>query len=249
MKKSFLYLFILSLLFTACTNPYNKKEKDAGFIEVSGSAEMEIEPDQIHLSVTVGNYSQKQANGTSREILSLESADKKFMDILSAVGIEKDKIVLKNALTNNYWTYYLRYRRYMENVRLEKEYEIVLNDVAKLNDLLSKLPGPEQGIVSVNLSELKNSKIEEYRKEVKMMAMKAAKEKASYLLESIGNKAGKPIYVREVEDNKADVYMNEAYSNKMMVRQESAMMQDEQEQIGLKKIKLKYEIEAKFEIQ
>lgn len=249
MKKILFVTLAISICFIACNNPYTE-EGEKPFIDVIGSAEMEIEPDEIHLSVTVGNFSEVNRNGTGREILSLDQADKKFMDILSNLGIKKDQIVLNDASTTNYWTYYLRYGRYMENVRLEKSYEIVLNNYTQLDSLLKILPGPKDGIVSVNISELNNNNISEYRKQVKAMALKAAKEKADYLLQAIGSKSGKPIYVKEIEDELTDINLNQMYSNKQMVlRQEAAFDMAESSQPQMKKIKLKYNIQAKFEIK
>jgi len=246
MKKLLILSFSLCLFFTAC-NRYSKGSGEVSYIEVTGSAEMEVEPDEIRLSIVVGNYSEKLRAGTSKEILSLDAADRKFMDILSNVGIDKAQITLKDAATTNYWSYYLRYGRYMENVRLEKRYEIILDDVSKLNSLLSQLPGPQDGIVSVSISELKNKNMEEHCKQTKIMAMKAAKEKAKYLLESVGSKSGKPIYVREIEDNYSDINVNMAHSNLLMMQKQDYESAKEDEP-QMKKIKLRYEIEAKFEI-
>lgn len=247
MKKLLIFSFICCFILSSC-NRYPKDGQHESYIEVIGSAELEVEPDEIHLAVVIGNYSEKYRTGASKELLSLDAADKKFMDILANVGIDKSQIVLKDASTQNYWSYYIRYGRYMENVRLEKQYEIILNEVSQLNNLLKELPGPQDGIVSVNVTELKNKNIAEHRKEAKIMAMKAAKEKASYLLESIGSKTGKPIYVKEVVDDNNDVKLYRARTSNMLMKQESAFIEDSSEEPQMKKIKLRYEIEAKFEI-
>lgn len=55
--------------------------------------------------------------------------------------------------------------------------------------------------MDVNLSELKNKNIREYRKQTKIEAIKAAKEKAVYLLESVGNTTGQLIQVVELDDD------------------------------------------------
>lgn len=247
MKKILFFLVISSFMFASC-NRYSKDEHPEAYIDVMGSAEMEVDPDEIHLSVVVGNVSEKSQSGSVRELLSLDAADKKLMETLAKVGINKEQVILNDAVTANYW--YLRYGRYVDNVRLEKRYNIILDGVTQLNNLLSELPGPKDGIVSVNITELKNKNIQEHRKETKKMAMKAAKDKASYLLESVGAKAGKPIYVKEVLDNGYDVQALGALSNVVMQeaerKSESMLMSGGDTQ--MRKIKLRYEIEAKFEI-
>lgn len=247
MKKLLFFLILSSFIFASC-NRYPKDGLSETYIDVMGSAEMEVEPDEIHLAVVVGNLSEKNQSGSVKELLSLDAADKNLMDVLDKVGIKKEQVILNDAVTTNYW--YLRYGRYVDNTRLEKRYNIILDGVTQLNTLLAELPGPRNGIVSVNIVELKNKKIEEYRKETKMMAMKAAKDKASYLLESVGSKAGKPIYVKEIQDGGYDVQAYGALSNVVMQeaerKSESVIMRGGDTQ--MRKIKLRYEIEAKFEI-
>lgn len=246
MKKLLFFLVIGSLIFTSC-NRYSKEGQSEAYVEVTGSAEMEIEPDEIHLSVAVGNVSEKTQSGTTKELLTLDAADKNLMEVLAKVGVNKEQVILNDAVTTNYW--YLRYGRYVDNVRLEKRYNIILDGITQLNNLLSELPGPKEGIINVDITELKNKNIEEYRKETKKMAMKAAKEKASYLLESVGSKVGKPIYVREVQDNGYDTHAYRALSSNIVVQEKQEY---EPTRINgdtqMRKIKLRHEIEAKFEI-
>ena len=52
----------------------------------------------------------------------------------------------------------------------------------------------------------------DYRKEVKIQAIKAAKEKANYLLNAIGNKAGKPLEIIEISDNDSDEVVSMGYN-------------------------------------
>lgn len=246
MKKLLFFLLIGGFILTSC-NKYPRDGQPETYIEVVGSAEMEVEPDEIHLTVVIGNVSEKYQSGTVKELLSLDAADENLMDVLAKVGIKKEQVFLNDAVTTNYW--YLRYGRFVDNMRLEKRYNVVLDGVAQLNSLLAELPGPKEGIVSVDVTELKNKNIEEHRKETKKMAMKAAKDKASYLLESIGAKVGKPVYIKEGYDNDSDIQGGKALSN--MIIQESKMEYSSEMMNGtpqMKKIKLRYEIEAKFEI-
>ena len=51
-----------------------------------------------------------------------------------------------------------------------------------------------------NISKTDHSKIIQLRKDTRIKAIKAAKEKAEYLLEAIGEKPGKPLIVRETSN-------------------------------------------------
>jgi uncharacterized protein YggE len=52
-------------------------------------------------------------------------------------------------------------------------------------------------IVEAGISRVNHSQLTEFKKELEIMAIKAAKEKASYLLNAIGENLGKPIYISE----------------------------------------------------
>lgn len=215
-------------------------EPQTPHIEVIGSAEMEVEPDEIRVSVTVGNYTEKNI-----QKISLEAADKKFLDILSSLGIKKEQIILKDAATNSYWSY--SGNRSYENVRLQKRYEIILKSSAEVVNLLNKLPSPKEGIANVNISELKNKDIEQYRQQVKKNALRAAKDKARYLLQSVGDNVGKTIYVQELDEDgwNAPLMRQAMYSNMKMEAADSGIGADD---IQMQKIKLKYRIKARFAI-
>ena len=78
--------------------------------------------------------------------------------------------------------------------------------------------------------------------------MKAAREKASYLLEAIGEKVGKPLYIQERE-----IYLPDA--NQIRIRgvsnlkiSEPAVDEEILPEISFQKIKLKYKVFARFAI-
>jgi uncharacterized protein YggE len=58
----------------------------------------------------------------------------------------------------------------------------------------------ELGISNVFIERLEHSNIEQYRKEVKASAVKAAKEKAEILAIALNQKIGKAIYVQEADN-------------------------------------------------
>jgi uncharacterized protein YggE len=98
-----------------------------------------------------------------------------------------------------------------------------------------------------DITRVAHSEIEKYRKEVKIMAVKAAKEKAGYLLEAIGETVGKPLMIQERESYDDFQPMPRlAMAAKMEV---SDMAQEEMPELSFQKIKLKYSVFARFEIK
>lgn len=244
MKK----IMMLTALLCASFMVYSQTSEDPKipFIEVVGSAEMEVEPDEIRLSVIIGNYVGAKK---VRDNISLDEADRKLRSILSEVGVKDNQIILKDAATNNYWVYYWQTQKHMDEARVEKKYEIVLTTTGQLDRLLNLIPGPKEGFIKVNIAELKNKDITEYRKQVKIMAIKAAQEKAGYLLESVGNKAGRPIYVLEMDEEnvmRPQSHQERFYMSNTLMLNEDANNDADASQ--MQKIKLAYKIKARFEI-
>jgi hypothetical protein len=81
------------------------------------------------------------------------------------------------------------------------------------------------------------------------MAVKAAKEKAAYLLEAIGETVGKPLMIQERESYD-DVMPVANYRMKTMsAMADSEMAPEELPELSFQKIKLKYSVFARFEIK
>jgi len=91
----------------------------------------------------------------------------------------------------------------------------------------------------MRIGELKHKDMADYRVAVKKEALRAAKTKATYLAETLGKTTGDVISIREVT---ADRFYGDARLSNSMMESSSSGMEIE------KKIKLRYEIIAKFEL-
>lgn len=95
---------------------------------------------------------------------------------------------------------------------------------------------------------MKNKNEQNFRKDVKIQAIKAAKEKAIYLLSAIGEEVGKVISVEEINDNyNYNPYSSIASLSNTIVALDSKTSSGEINNTSL--IKLKYEIKVTFEIK
>jgi len=229
------------LLFAINVFAQNTSIDDLRFIEVTGSAEMEVEPDEIRFQIGITEY-WKDEFEKGKEYkdfvtkIPLEEIEKNLMNELASIGITKEQIILKDAGTS--WT------REGKDFRKGKEVEIIITDFNLINEINRKVK--TKGLSFMRISELKNKKITEFRKQVKIEAMKAAKEKATYLLQSVGENIGKVISIIELDENKNFYWAPQsALSNTIMPGSGSYEAQNE----ALKQIKLKYEVKVRFEIK
>ena len=204
------------------------------FISVVGSAEMMVTPDIIQLEITLHEYSKSKIKK------SLKKVEADFYDTLFKHGLSKEDITFKNS--KFYWYHWWHY--YRSNTYSNKKYLVTLNSDIDILKLLQDLD--RDGIRSLSIAQASNSKIQELRKQVKIQAIQAAKEKASYLLESIDEKVGAVISIEERQE-KNNLYwrgQSQLVSNVAVNYQSSGNEID-----NVSTIKLRYEIHAKFEIK
>ena len=101
-----------------------------------------------------------------------------------------------------------------------------------------------KGIAYTNIESYDYSKLEALKKELKIKALKAAKEKATYMVEALGNKLGSVLDIQEINN---EIFPQQNYRSNMMMKASSDLAESAPE-IDFKKIKLNYVVNTVFEI-
>ncbi|MES2558141.1 MAG: SIMPL domain-containing protein [Bacteroidota bacterium] len=233
-------ILMAAVCITASTIAQTEYKPVPRTIEVTGSAEMDIEPDEVYLGVNLREYMKDKTTKVS-----MNEIDKEFQKALAALKIDLKNVSVEGA--NAYYNYDYNYWR-NESKRTDflaaKTYSIKLPNLEKYNELMQKLD--HKGIENAYLQRTDNSKIQEYRQQVKINALKAAKNKAKLMVESIGNQLGDVVFIREMNDgNMYQPIRYKAMSN-MAMDTESA---GGGEPVQMQKIKIRYEVEAHFFIK
>lgn len=233
--------FILALLVTFSTNyglaqtnqPMTKK------IEVYGQAEEEITPDEIYFSITLKEY-----QNDNKEKVKIDQLERALFKTVKELGIEEEDFRIENVYGYNY-DWYRKKKPQREEFLASKEYSIKFSDLNQVNELLASLDA--KGIQSTNVDRYSHSKIEQYRKDLKIKALQNAKEKAGYLLQGLDERLGGILEVQEIDTgNEAPpVYYRQARGMAMT----SADMAEPSPEIDFQKIKLSFRMRAVFEIQ
>jgi len=206
-------------------------------ISVTGSAEMNVKPDQLDVEITIREYMLNKVDK-----FSLDNAQSEFAKVLAAHGLDSSDIILDdNSLFAAGWQ--LARKRKLEPISRMK-YVISIDSSFNLAAFVNDLN--RDWVEDVQLAGLRNSRSEEYRRQVKIQAIKAAKEKATYLLESIDEKLGEVLEVVEM-DNAFVNYLgtpSAALSNTMIT---PANRSDDIQNTRF--IRIRYEIKAEFRIK
>ena len=234
-------LGILLMIFTANNIKGQGLNNNFRFIEVTGSAEQEIVPDEIRFQIGIEEY-WKEEFEKGKEYkdyitkIPLVEIEKNLMNSLTEIGVNKNQIIIKDI--GQYWN------RSGKDFMKSKTIELILTDFEKVNTILSDVN--VKGVNSMKIIKLKNKNITQFREQVKIEAMKAAKKKAAYLLQSVDEKLGRVLSVLEL-DNNSDYFWRpkNSLSNSIMT---SNNLREDSNGI-IRKIKLKYEIKIRFEIK
>lgn len=205
----------------------NAQEIKKNAIEVTGVAEMEVEPDEIIFNIGIKADNKNQ----------LADNEKLLFETLKNDGVKNEDIKFKSMYQN----------LYSKTTKFTKSFQFKVNAKTNVSKLFEDLN--QKWVSNLNIAEIKNTKIADFRKTVKINALKAAREKADYLLQSIGKKTGTPLEIVEVEDYMSDSVLPVAYKSRMAnVQMEAADAGADYSFDNIENIKLKYSIKTRYEI-
>lgn len=231
--KHFIAIAILTL-FSVSTFSQNIDTRRK--IEVNGSAEAEVTPDIIYIGMSLKEYFRDANNKKKVEI---ETLERQLQSAVLKAGIPQENFTINNISSyNNWWE-----MRKNTGFLARKQYRIKVTDLTKFNEIMSAVD--PKGIEYSNIENYDYSKIETLKKALKIKALQAAKDKAAYLIGSIGGSLGGPIDIQEIN--------NESYPQPMYrtnaLMEAKVMDQGAMPDIDFKKIKLNYQMRAVFEIK
>jgi uncharacterized protein YggE len=247
MRKILLLVFIANSFLAGAQSLYrtNVTEKT---ISVTGSAALEIVPDEIYLQVDLKEYQKK-----GKEKVDIDQIKKSFIQSCKDAGIADSCVTVYNYEGTNGKSWTLRKKKDEEDLKATISYWIKLNSPSKVDELVNRLD--DDATINFFIAEISHSKIIEFRKQLKIQAIKAAKEKAIYLTEAINEKIGKAITINEPSEyystDSRDNYKStlNVFSNSMANTNGSYESGESNSNVDFKKIKLRYEVSVVFALQ
>ncbi|MDY0102658.1 MAG: SIMPL domain-containing protein [Lentimicrobium sp.] len=214
---------------------------DQNYIEVTGKAEIEVVPDQIYLKIDLDEKKVK----SKQSVLEIE---KSMIQILTEIGIDVKKDLAIKDFASNFQSYWL----VTSDIFVKKEYQLLVHDAATAGKVFVELE--KIGISTITIDKLDHSKIREYRKEVKIDAIKAAREKANDLAMAIDQSIGRALFIEEIERN--NNYLSNTLSGKVAgvtirgsQRVEQSISDPQTLVVDFEKIKIEYSILCRFELK
>ena len=168
------------------------------YIEVTGTSEIEIVPDNIHYLIEIREYFEEEFDGKSkpeeyRTKVPLSEIEQRLREALANAGIPQNAI--RTQEIGDYW------RQQGQDFLVSKKFDITLTNFNQINKIIQLID--TKGIHTMRIGELENKDIRAYHQKGKIEALKAAQKKATYLVEALGKKLGDVIRIVEKDSENA----------------------------------------------
>ncbi|MDW7694068.1 SIMPL domain-containing protein [Flammeovirgaceae bacterium SG7u.111] len=154
------------------------------YIEVTGTAEQKVVPDQIYISINLKEREEGKVK------ITIEKQENDLKKALGEINVPLEDLSLSDANAE-----FVKIKWKKKDVIASNNYLLKVGDAVTVGKVFEKLD--ELKIEDAYIAKVHHSKMDSLNKEVKILAIKAAKNKAEYLLEAIGENLGKPQIIRE----------------------------------------------------
>jgi len=242
MRKTTLFIILLSaVIFSKAQTPGPVPRT----ITVHGSAEMEVVPDEIYVDVVLREY---QKRGESKKDLEKIKAD--FLQSCTAAGIPDSCIHIANYAGQNYnWW---KIKRNSPDMMATITYQIKFRNSLIMDHLVERLD--DDAVQTFTVVKTSHSQIQQFRRDLKIRAIKAAKEKGDYLVTAIDEKIGQALTIDEpAEPEIRPYYYYNPYAVRGMAGYENVSLDSvavpQQAEVDFKKIKLRFEVNVTFALK
>ena len=240
MKKANSILLLMVVVCLAAATAFAQTNTEKRVIEVTGSAETLIMPNEFTFKITLVERMEK------KEKLTIESQEENLKSELTRLGVDVQKDLTIYDLNSVYIS-----RKKTRDTLGSKDFRLTIRDLAKI-DKLQEI-ADRLNIATLDLIESTHSELTRFRKETKMEAIRAAKMKAEYMLGAIGEKIGKSVFIQEIPDENMPRTIGYGIIGNVNSNSTSNAMrvdsQDSDTTLSFSKIKLRYSVLARFEIE
>lgn len=199
----FIMLFIL-----VCSCAWAEGKDELRYITVTGEAEIRVIPDEVIISTGVETLdknltaAKNENDKIVREVLSLA---KKY-------GIDPKHMQTSQISIEPKYRYYEN-KKIFEGYQVSKTVIITLKDISKFENLFSSML--ESGVNYVHNIAFRTTELRKYRDKARIMAIRAAYEKAKALASELGQTIGKPYAITENSSSGSFVQYRQNVQNVM----------------------------------
>jgi len=240
--KTIAFIVLLLLNFSPLAFSQSKTSEEPPYIEVDGYADKEIIPNEIYIGIILRERME------NKEKVTIESQEQQLRDALTSLSIPITNLAVADANAD-----YVKVSWQKRDVLTKKEYQLKVGNATAVGKVFQELE--KLKIQDGFIDHVSHSAIDSLRKQVRIEAIKNAKEKADYLLNAIGQSTGNALIVSESLKGLKDVVSRQDISRmpaKALHEISGVVVSDfgnSPPEIEFQKIKLSYSIYTKFSIK
>ncbi|MBN2425080.1 MAG: SIMPL domain-containing protein [Calditrichaceae bacterium] len=191
--KNIVILFVAGLLFPFIALAQQEEKK---LITVTGEAEVRVVPDEV--IITIGVETREEELDSARK--ENDNRTKKIINTAKEYKIESKHIQTDYLGIEPIYSDSYEYRNKIEDYKIigylvRKTIVITVRDLSLFESLLTDLL--KAGANHVHGISFRTTELRKYRDEARLLAIKAAKEKAAALAGELGQKIGDPYHIQE----------------------------------------------------
>ena len=208
------------------------QEAYPSYIQVTGRAEKELTPDEFYLQIVINERDSKGK-------ISVESQQRDMVAVLRKLGVDVEKQLKMANLSSEFF-------KKNTSVAMAK-YQLQLGssgEVAKVWQALDDL-----GISNISILKVTHLQLDKYKQEVRLEAMRNARESAQEMAGAIGQTIGKCFYIYDSNSNVLPVMYDNAVLMRSAKAAADAESAAEEDPLEFKTIKLEYGVQAKFVLE
>ncbi|MEI6948821.1 SIMPL domain-containing protein [Paraflavisolibacter sp. H34] len=244
MKKVFFSLVMVLFLFQGFAqtaqivpNPFPRT------LTVNGSAEMELVPDEIYVQVDLREY-EKKGQGK----IGLDKIKSDFLKATRSLGLPDSAITIASydAFNGNPW---LRKKNKKNEMYASINYLVKLSNSTQMDNLVEKLD--DEATQNFFIERTGHSKLDQFRKQLKIQALKAAKDKAGYLAAAIDEALGPVVTINEPVEYYVPFYNARSSNVLMRAKTEAVAISADPSApaVDFRKIKLKFDVTVVYALK
>jgi uncharacterized protein YggE len=195
MKK--LWLCIIAVLFFSF-HVFAQNTPEPPLITVSGQAEVRVTPNEVVFTLGVESVdkdmlaAKKRTDDSVREVLAIAARNN-----IKPADVQTSYISVQPKYNTDDLEYSARQsvKREFVGYQVSKTVAVILRDISRFDTLLSDVL--KAGVTRLGNVEFRDSQIRQHRDQARVMAIRAAQEKAKLLVGQIGQSIGPAYSIRE----------------------------------------------------
>lgn len=208
------------------------------FILVRGESEINIVPDRIELSIFFSEN--EKLKGENK----LKEKESELVKLLTEFSIDLKKMTVDNFIADRGFYY----KSYWDRARMSKLYKLKLENLDIADSLIVRLL--QIGADRVSVTDLQNDRIEETKLEAARIALDKAKKKAELMASHLNCSIGEVLEISEFRpQGSASIEINSWDNKNISAYGANRVYDNGEEGIGIKKIKVVYVVDVKYELK